>query len=104
MCHEEARLNRRLAPEIYLGVVGIAYSEGRYSLTSEEDPAAIEYAVEMRRVAEDRNLALLATGGDFEPHRSRPSLAASPASTPRRPPSGSSAAGWTSSSRPWRRT
>ena len=67
MCREEARLNRRLAPRIYLGVVGIACGEGRYSLTSEEDPAAIEYAVEMRRVEEDRNLALLATGGELEP-------------------------------------
>jgi len=69
MCHEEVRLNRRLAPQIYLGVVGIAHSEGRYSLTSEDDPAAIEYAVEMRRVAEDRDLAVLATGGELEPRQ-----------------------------------
>jgi aminoglycoside phosphotransferase family enzyme/predicted kinase len=67
MCREEIRLNRRLAPQIYLGVVGIAGSEGRYRLTSEDDPAAIEYAVEMRRVEEDRNLAVLASRGELEP-------------------------------------
>ncbi len=67
MCREEVRLNLRLAPQIYLGVVGIARSEGRYSLTSDDDPAAIEYAVAMRRVAEDRSLAALAASGALEP-------------------------------------
>ena len=67
MCHEEVRLNRRLAPQIYLGVVGIACSGDRYSLASDGDAAAIEYAVEMRRVEEGRSLAVLATQGDLEP-------------------------------------
>jgi aminoglycoside phosphotransferase family enzyme len=69
MCREEVRLNLRLAPQIYLGVVGIARSEDRYTLTSDDDPAAIEYAVEMRRVAEDRSLVALAARGALEsPH------------------------------------
>ena len=69
MCREEVRLNLRLAPQIYLGVVGITRSGGRYSLTADDDPAAIEYAVEMRRVAEDRSLAALAARGALEsPH------------------------------------
>ena len=63
MCREEIRLNRRLAPEIYLRVVGVARRGDRYSLTAEDDPAAIEYAVEMRRVEEDRSLAALALSG-----------------------------------------
>jgi aminoglycoside phosphotransferase family enzyme/predicted kinase len=67
MCREEVRLNRRLAPQIYLRVVGIARGEDGWSLTSEDDPAAIEYAVEMRRIAGDRDLAVLATGGELEP-------------------------------------
>ncbi len=67
MCREEVRLNRRLAPQIYRGVVGIASSEDGYSLSSEDDPAAVEYAVEMRRVEEDRSLAVLASGGGAEP-------------------------------------
>jgi aminoglycoside phosphotransferase family enzyme/predicted kinase len=65
MCRDEVRLNRRLAPEIYLQVVGIARRGGRYSLTSEQDPAAIEFAVEMRRVEEDRSLASLAVRGEL---------------------------------------
>jgi aminoglycoside phosphotransferase family enzyme/predicted kinase len=58
MCREEIRLNRRLAPHIYLGVVGIA-QPGRYRLTGEDDPAAVEYAIEMRRVREERSLEAL---------------------------------------------
>jgi aminoglycoside phosphotransferase family enzyme/predicted kinase len=66
MCREEVRLNARLAPRIYLRVVGIGGRDGRYRLTAEDDPEAIEYAVEMRRVAEDRSLAALAAGGGIE--------------------------------------
>ena len=61
-----SRLNRRLAPEIYLRVVGVARRDDRYSLTAEDDPAAIEYAVEMRRVEEDRSLAALALRGSSD--------------------------------------
>ena len=67
MCREEIRLNRRLAPEIYLRVVGVARRDDRYSLTAEDDPAAIEYAVEMRRVEEGRSLAALALRGELGP-------------------------------------
>ena len=67
MCREEIRLNRRLAPELYLRVVGVARRGDRYSLTAEDDPAAIEYAVEMRRVEEDRSLAALALRGELGP-------------------------------------
>lgn len=67
MCQEEVRLNRRLAPRIYLRVVGIARRGSRYSLTTEDDPEAIEYAVEMRRVEEERSLAALAATDRLEP-------------------------------------
>jgi uncharacterized protein len=67
MCREEVRLNRRLAPKIYLRVVAIGRSGDRYSLISEDDPAAIEFAVEMRRVEEDRSLAALVARGELEP-------------------------------------
>jgi aminoglycoside phosphotransferase family enzyme/predicted kinase len=66
MCREEVRLNARLAPRIYLRVVGIAGRDGRCRLTAEDDPEAIEYAVEMRRVAEDRSLAALAAADGIE--------------------------------------
>jgi aminoglycoside phosphotransferase family enzyme/predicted kinase len=66
MCREEVRLNRRLAPAIYLRVVGISRAGGGYSLTSEDDPGAIEYAVEMRRADEARSMAALALAGNLE--------------------------------------
>jgi hypothetical protein len=65
MCGEEVRLNRRLAPRIYLRVLGVARGDDRYRLTSEDDSAAIEYAVEMRRVEERRSLAALAGAGEL---------------------------------------
>jgi aminoglycoside phosphotransferase family enzyme/predicted kinase len=65
MCREEVRLNRRLAPRIYLGVVAIARRGDRYSLTPEGDPQAVEYAVEMRRVDEERSMAALIARGEL---------------------------------------
>jgi aminoglycoside phosphotransferase family enzyme len=84
MCLEEVRLNRRLAPGLYLGVVAIVRSADGYSLTSEDDEGAIEFAVQMRRVQVDRSLAALAASGQLEPHISPRSPADSRASTPRR--------------------
>lgn len=66
MCREEVRLNRRLAPQIYLEVVAIARHGGHFSLAREDDPAAIEYAVQMRRVEEGRSLASLIGRGQLE--------------------------------------
>jgi aminoglycoside phosphotransferase family enzyme/predicted kinase len=51
-CQQEVDLNRRLAPEIYLGVVGIRFHRGRVSI--EEGPGeVIEYAVKMKRLPQD---------------------------------------------------
>jgi hypothetical protein len=58
-CHEEVRLNRRLAPEVYLGVVGIRRAGAGYRLTEGDDEEAVEYAVHMRRLPEDRILTSL---------------------------------------------
>lgn len=66
MCAEEVRLNRRLAPAIYLGVVAVARRGERFEIAAEGDPDAVEYAVEMRRVAADRSLAALAAAGKLE--------------------------------------
>jgi hypothetical protein len=52
-CEEELRLNRRLAPELYLGVVPIGGSRTAPRLG--EEPA-IEYAVEMREFSSDMRL------------------------------------------------
>jgi aminoglycoside phosphotransferase family enzyme len=49
MCHEEVRLNRRLAPEIYLGVRAIVRHGVRAHLAQSGDARAIDHVVEMRR-------------------------------------------------------
>jgi aminoglycoside phosphotransferase family enzyme len=52
MCHEEVRLNRRLAPEIYLGVRAIVRDGARARLAHSGDARAIDHVVEMRRYDE----------------------------------------------------
>ena len=59
MCREEVRLNRRLAPEIYRGVVAIVPAGTGYALAREDAEDAVEYAVEMLRIPEERTLAAL---------------------------------------------
>ena len=54
--HEEVRLNRRLAPDVYLGVLAVSEEQGAYRLTGEDDPSAVEYVIEMRRLPADRML------------------------------------------------
>src|SRR6185295_10589002 len=49
LCREEVRLNRRLAPDAYFGVVAICSDGDRYRIGAEDDPLAVEYAVHMRR-------------------------------------------------------
>ncbi len=56
LCLEEVRLNRRLAPEVYLGVHSIVPSGRGFALGPEAplpDPDAIEYAVKMRRLPDE---------------------------------------------------
>ena len=60
-CDEEMRLNRRLAPEVYLGVVEVKAHEGRIRLGG--PGTTIDYAVEMRRLPEDRMLPTLLAEG-----------------------------------------
>jgi aminoglycoside phosphotransferase family enzyme/predicted kinase len=58
-CEEEVRLNRRFAPDVYLGVRGIAERDGDLALAAADDPAAVEHAVVMRRYDEDATLGRL---------------------------------------------
>ena len=60
-CHQEVALNRRLCPEVYLGVVGITQERGIFFIEREGDP--IEYAVKMRQLPRERMMDhLLRTG------------------------------------------
>jgi aminoglycoside phosphotransferase family enzyme/predicted kinase len=62
-CREEVRLNRRLARDVYHGVVAICRHGATYEIGPEEDPAAVEYAVHMRRLPDDRTLDRLLDQG-----------------------------------------
>ncbi|MGH7831690.1 MAG: AAA family ATPase [Candidatus Binatia bacterium] len=65
-CREEVRLNRRLAPDTYVGVVSICRDESGLVLREEpsNDPsAAVEYAVKMRLLPEERMLSRLLVEG-----------------------------------------
>ena len=59
MCKEEVLLNRRLAPRLYRRVVSIVPRGDGYALADVDDPAAVDYAVEMEAVDEDRSLQAL---------------------------------------------
>jgi aminoglycoside phosphotransferase family enzyme len=66
MCREEVRLNQRLAPDIYLGVRGVAPTDAGLELTDDDDPRAVEYLVEMRRFDERGTLASALDDGAVE--------------------------------------
>jgi aminoglycoside phosphotransferase family enzyme/predicted kinase len=60
MCEEEVRLNRRLAPDVYLGVSSVlAGDHGEVWLGELGDPRAIDHMVVMRRFDERSTLASL---------------------------------------------
>lgn len=69
MCREEVRLNRRLAPDIYLGVRAIAMTDDGYELADENDPRAVDHVVEMRLFDEARTVAARLARGELDSHQ-----------------------------------
>ncbi len=65
MCREEVRLNRRLAPDLYLGVRGVALTDHRAELADEDDPRAVDFVVEMRRYDERDTIAARLERGEL---------------------------------------
>ena len=60
-CEDEVRLNRRLAPDVYLGVVPIHSTAGGHAIAGEGP--VVDWAVHMRRLPESASAeALLARG------------------------------------------
>ncbi len=51
-CQQEVDLNRRLAKEVYLGVVEVRFHQGRVSI-GEGPGEVVEYAVKMKRLPQD---------------------------------------------------
>ncbi len=60
-CQQEVTLNRRLNPEMYIGVVEITQNGDNFSIDGPGEP--VEYAVKMRQIPLERTLdRILATG------------------------------------------
>jgi len=64
-CRQELELNRRLCPDVYLAVVPIVEEEGRFRI--EGKGKAIEYAVKMKRLPQDRMMDVLLPQGQVTP-------------------------------------
>ena len=63
MCEEEVRLNRRLAPGVYLGTRAVITTANGVALAPAGAADAIDHVVEMRRFDEARTLAALVSHG-----------------------------------------
>ncbi|HSP19969.1 MAG TPA: AAA family ATPase [Myxococcaceae bacterium] len=61
MCAQEVTLNRRLSPELYLGVVAITRRDGALLVGGNGEP--VEYAVQMRRLPADRMMDRMLEAG-----------------------------------------
>lgn len=61
-CHEELRLNRRLAPDLYLGVLPIAEKNGALAIGAAEN-TPLDYALQMRRMDNCRQMDILLAAG-----------------------------------------
>src|SRR5262249_31240785 len=66
-CEEEVRLNRRLAPSVYLGVVPISADDGRLRMRG--PGKAVEWAVKMRRLPDDATLQKRLLRGEISPEQ-----------------------------------
>jgi aminoglycoside phosphotransferase family enzyme len=64
-CHQELELNRRLCPDAYLAVVPIVEEKGE--LRIEGRGKAIEYAVKMKQLPQDRMMDVLLFRGQVTP-------------------------------------
>lgn len=62
-CREEVRVNRALAPDIYLGVRALVRRDGGFRMAPEATPGAVEHVVEMRSFCEEDTFAGLILAG-----------------------------------------
>ena len=63
-CEQELVLNRRLCPDLYLGVVTLNREGNRYSLNGRGE--VVEYGVKMVRMPEDRMMANVIRAGKLD--------------------------------------
>ncbi len=62
-CEQELILNRRLCPDIYLGLVTVTMEQGQYRLDGEGE--VIEYGVRMVRMPEERMMVNVISAGEL---------------------------------------
>lgn len=65
-CEAEVRLNRRLAPHVYLGVRSVIECDGHLELGPTEAENAVDWVVEMKRLDERDNFLSMLHAGDLE--------------------------------------
>lgn len=65
-CEEELRLNRRLSPHLYLGIIPITGTPDQPEINGDGPP--IEYAVHMRRFPQEALLLRACEEGRLQPH------------------------------------
>ena len=68
-CQEELRLNRRLAPAVYLGVLPVVRADGGLAIGGAGRP--VDWVVHMRRLAADRMLDRRIADGALRPGEHR---------------------------------
>lgn len=66
-CNEELRVNRELAPEIYLGVRAVVREASGFRFADEDTRGAVEYVVQMRRFAEAETIEGMIDRGTLAP-------------------------------------
>ena len=64
-CQREVELNRRLCPEVYLGVVPITKGKGSFLMGGQGE--VIEYAVKMRRLPQEAMMDVLLASNQVSP-------------------------------------
>lgn len=62
-CHQEVRLNQRLARDVYIGVLPITYNGMQYRIGEGEGGEVVEYAVKMKKIPQDRLMKSMFTRG-----------------------------------------
>lgn len=68
-CEEEVRLNRRLAPQVYLGIVPV--SKGEKGLQMEGRGEPVEWAVKMQRLPDEATLEKRLSRGEVDSEQIR---------------------------------
>ncbi|MBN1381706.1 MAG: AAA family ATPase [Deltaproteobacteria bacterium] len=66
-CREELRLNRRLAPQIYLDVVGLAENDQGDLIWAADGDRIVEYCVKMKKMPHDNMLKKMLAEGKADP-------------------------------------